>query len=62
MNKTTLQFQSLVQLAAFMESMELMNFEINYNALTLNCELEQEAIDKAMHVYQATVIEQEVLD
>ena len=62
MNKTTLQFESLVHLAAFMENMELMNFEINYNALTISCELDQETIDKAIHDFHASILEQEVLD
>lgn len=62
MNKTTLQFDSLVQLAAFIESRELVNFEINYNTLTLTSELEQDVVDKAMVSFHATVLEQEVLD
>ena len=62
MRKTTLQFQSLEQLAAFIESRELMNFEVNYNTLTLNSEIEQETLDRALHVFDATVLKQEVLD
>lgn len=62
MNKTTLQFDSLVQLASFIESRELVNFEINYNALTLSCELEQEVVDGAIGNYHATILEQEVVD
>jgi hypothetical protein len=62
MNKTTLQFDSLVQLASFIESRELVNFEINYNALTLSSELEQEVVDWAKDNYHATILEQEVAD
>lgn len=62
MNKTTLQFDSLVQLAAFIESRELVNFEINYNTLTLSCELEPEVVAEAINTFHATVLEQEVLD
>ena len=60
MNKTTLQFQSLAGLAAFLESAELINFEINYHNLTVSCELEQENIDRAVHVFHAIILEQEV--
>ena len=62
MNKTTLQFRSLAQLAAFIEHEELTNFEINYNTLTLCCELTGETRDKAVHIFQAFVLEQEVFD
>lgn len=61
MHLTTLQFQSLVQLAAFMESVELMNFEINYNSLTVSSALEQEVVRRALHYFKATILEPEVL-
>lgn len=61
MNKTTLQFRSLTELASFLESAAPSNFEVNYNNLTLNCELEQEVIGEAMQVFHATILEQEVL-
>jgi hypothetical protein len=62
MNKTTLQFRSLAQLAAFIEHEELTNFEINYNALTLCCELSEEKKSRAINTFQASVFEQEVVD
>lgn len=62
MNKTTLQFQSLAQLAAFIEHEALTNFEINHNTLTLCCELTDENKGKAIRFFQATVLAQEALD
>lgn len=61
MHKTILQFPSLADLAAFLDSTELMNFEINHNLLTLSCEIDQETIDKAIYDFHATVLQQEVL-
>ncbi|NTS40439.1 hypothetical protein HRG84_05935 [Flavisolibacter sp. BT320] len=61
MNKTTLQFRSLAQLAAFIEHEGLANFELNHNALTICCEMSEETKGKAMADFQASVYKQEVL-
>lgn len=61
MNKTTLQFRSLAQLAAFIEHEGLANFELNHNTLTLSCEITDETKGKAIDHFQASVYEQEVV-
>ncbi len=61
MHKTTLQFRSLTELALFLESAGLSNFEINYNHLTISSDVGQGIIDKATHHFHATLLEQEVV-
>jgi hypothetical protein len=53
MVKTTLQFNSLSALAAFIEGEGLTNYEINHNQLTVSCELENETIQQAHVKYGA---------
>lgn len=53
MVKTTLQFNSLSALAAFIEGEGLTNYEINHNHLTVSCELEKKTIEQAHVKYGA---------
>jgi hypothetical protein len=53
MEKTTLQFNSLSALAAFIEGEGITNYEINHNQLTVSCELEKDKTEQAHVKYGA---------